>query len=67
MSKAVPLWTLQLAGHRIDAELVGQGEYGWELRLLRDGKVYASERFTLHAEAVAFGEQLRHELSTGKA
>jgi len=67
MRQAVPLWTLQIAGHRIDAQLVGQGESGWELRLLRDGQVYASERFVLHAEAVAFGEQMRHELSTGKA
>ncbi len=66
MGNAIPLWTLQMPGHRIDAELLGQGEHGWELRLLRDGKVYASQRFVLHAEAVAFGEQLRHELSTGK-
>jgi hypothetical protein len=66
MLNVVPLWSLQMAGHSIDAELVGRGEHGCELRLLRDGQVYASERFTLHAEAVTFGEQIRHELSTGK-
>jgi hypothetical protein len=66
MLNVVPPWTLQLAGHSIDAELVGRRKHGWELRLLRDGQAHASERFTLHAEAVTFGEQIRHDLSTGK-
>jgi hypothetical protein len=67
MLNVVPLWTLHLAGHSIDAELVGRGEQGWELRLLRDGRIYGSQRFVLYAEAVAFGEEIRHQLSTATA
>ncbi len=62
MNMARPLWTLQREGHHIDAELVGRREDGWELRVLRDRQVYASERFTLHAEAVTAGERTRQDL-----
>lgn len=46
----------------IDAELLGQGEYGWEFRLLDRGEFYAGRRFDLRAQAVAHGEEIRREL-----
>ena len=59
---AEPLWSVRKAGRQIDAELLGQGEYGWEFRLLDRGEFYAGRRFDLRAQAVAHGEEIRREL-----
>jgi hypothetical protein len=57
-----PLWTLCKGDQQTDAALLGHGEYGWELRLLRQGDFYGGRRFDLREQAVAFGSEIRREL-----
>jgi hypothetical protein len=59
---AEPLWTLRKGHQRIDAALLGHGEYGWELQLLRQGNFYGGRRFDLRKQAMAFGDEIRGEL-----
>ncbi len=59
---AEPLWTLRKDGRRIDSELMGHGEYGWEFRLLKDGDFYAGRRFALKADANAHADIIRGDL-----
>jgi hypothetical protein len=56
------LWTLRKGGGRVDAELLGQGEWGWEVRLSRDWHFYGSRRFDLRAQAIEHGAVLKADL-----
>src|SRR5690349_18841525 len=48
------VWTLVKAGRRIDAELLSQGEYGWEIQLMHgDGSEFFAWRFPLKGGALA--------------
>jgi hypothetical protein len=55
-----PLWTLCKDVGRIDAELLGHGECGWEFRL-RGGDEFYAHRFDTKVLAVAHGEFIRRE------
>jgi hypothetical protein len=56
------LWTLTKDGGRWTAELLGHGEYGWELQALRDGEFRYGRRHHLREAAIAEGAHWRHEL-----
>jgi hypothetical protein len=57
-----PIWTMRRQGRQTDCVLLGQGEYGWDLQLLRDGDSFYARRWTLKAEALAEGDDIRREL-----
>lgn len=51
------VWRLEKAGRRIDAELLSQGEAGWEIQLMdKDGDEFFAWRFTPKAGALAEAE-----------
>jgi hypothetical protein len=51
------IWTLVKAGRRIDAELLSQGEAGWEIQLMHnDGTEFFAWRFPLKGGALAEAE-----------
>jgi hypothetical protein len=51
------VWTLVKAGRRIDAELLSQGEAGWEIQLMHnDGTEFFAWRFPLKGGALAESE-----------
>lgn len=56
------VWTLTKPGAEMRAELVGQGEYGWELQLLRDGELRYGRLFQLRADAETEATVCRREL-----
>jgi hypothetical protein len=56
------LWLLSKDGARWSAELLGHGEYGCELQLLRDGEFRYGRRHHLREYAIAEGEHWRREL-----
>lgn len=57
-----PLWTLTKAGGRWSAELIGHGEHGWELQLLRDEDFRYGQRHVLRAQAIGEADHWRREL-----
>jgi hypothetical protein len=56
---AEPAWSLSKDARRVDAQLRGHGEDGWEIQLLRDGGLYFGRRFHLREDAIAYGDELR--------
>jgi hypothetical protein len=59
LTRRPPIWTLQKGRRLIECCLRSEGEGGWRLELYRNGAVYASRLFTLHADAVTHAEQAR--------
>jgi hypothetical protein len=57
-----PLWTVTKGNQRIDAELVGQGSTGWELRMQHNFEWLSGRQFRGRADAVAHGDQHRQHL-----
>jgi hypothetical protein len=56
------VWTLVNAGRRMDAELLSQGEAGWEIQLLSDGGEIFAWLFPLKGGALAEAETQRARL-----
>ena len=65
------LWALWKPGHQVDFELLPHGEYGWEVRILKDYKFFAhrlyegssaEERLDLREKAIAWSEESRQSL-----
>jgi hypothetical protein len=48
-------------GKQTVCTLLGHGEYGWEVILLRDGEWFYGRRWMLRAEALAEADALRRE------
>lgn len=58
-------WSLRQGVHAITCELRGQGEYGWETQILRDGELWIGRRFDTRALAIQFADVERAALSHG--
>jgi hypothetical protein len=57
------VWTLHRQFRGMTCELVCQGEsYGWEARILADGDLRFSQRFTFREEALEFARRERADL-----
>ena len=57
-----PLWTLGKGPRRLACELFDNGAHGAEYRLLIDGEVYTSRRFSRLDLAVGGAEDIRRQL-----
>jgi hypothetical protein len=57
-----PLWTATKGAQRVDAQLVDQSASGCELRMLQNGEWLSGRRFSDHARAIAYGEDVRQQL-----
>jgi hypothetical protein len=49
-------------GTRLDCELRGHGEYGWECQFLDNGEFHFGRRFDLRAQALQWADLERQEL-----
>jgi hypothetical protein len=49
-------------GEQTDCALLGHGEWGWEMQLLRNGEWFYGRRWTLRAKALAEADEKRQEL-----
>jgi hypothetical protein len=56
-----PIWTLTKDTRTLECCLRSEGELGWNAELYRNGVMYGSRRFVLHAEAVADAQQVKSE------
>jgi hypothetical protein len=57
------VWSVRKNGKQVDAELLSQGEYGWDCRFLYNGDFAYSRRWTMRADAIAESEEKRKELA----
>ena len=60
--KGEPLFAMTKEGHRINCELHGHGEYGWEARFLRNGELFTGRRFDTRTQAVQWAELERNAM-----
>jgi hypothetical protein len=61
-------WTLRVDHMTWSCEFRFHGEsYGWEAQILRDGDLFAGQRFVLRELAEAFAERERQILDKGGA
>jgi hypothetical protein len=57
LNAAVELWTFSKGGHRWSAQLHAQGSLGFEVQILRAGKLRISRRFPKRSQAVAWARE----------
>jgi hypothetical protein len=63
LSVAVELWTFAMGAHQWSAALQAPGRWGFEVHILRNGKLRMSRRFTKRSQAVAWAKEERTALA----
>lgn len=56
-----PVWTMRKDGKQTECGLLGHGEYGWEVQLLRDGAWFYGRRWITRALALAEADAIRRQ------
>jgi hypothetical protein len=61
-NSAEHIWAMQKNGNQVDAELYGNGEWGWECQFLCNGQLACGRRRILREQALAEADERRREL-----
>ena len=56
------VWAMRKNGKQVDAELYGNGEWGWECQFLYNGQLACGRRRILREQALAEADERRREL-----
>jgi hypothetical protein len=61
-----PVWAMRRGCEQTDCALLGHGECGWEIVLLRKGEWFCGHQWTTRALALADADEHRRELDRNR-